>query len=101
MAAGQSTVQRLKKFYCGKIMWNHYTDSGNLQENRLYTQRSRGSFRPRWVMKFKAAAINMNIHIGGGLEYGGHSKEETSKQNLILCEIIKILINIISLLRRL
>lgn len=52
-------------------------------------------------MKFQAAAINMNIYIGGGLECGGHSKEETSRQDMILCEIIKILVNIIPFLRRL
>lgn len=51
-------------------------------------------------MKFQAAAINMNIYIGGGLECGGHSREENSKQDMILCEIIKILVNIIPFLRR-
>lgn len=35
----------------------------------------------------------MNIYIGDGLECGGHSREEISKQDLILCEIIKILVN--------
>lgn len=49
-------------------------------------------------MNFQAAAINMSIHIGVD---GGHSKEEISKQNLSLYERNKILISIISLLRRL
>lgn len=42
----------------------------------------------------------MDIYIGDGLECRGHFREETSKQDLILCEIIKILVNFIPLLRR-
>lgn len=75
MEAGQSTVQSCNKF----IM-----DSGeDLQGNSLRTQRSRRSLGLGWVMKFQTG-INMNMYIGDGLELVGHSREDSSHQDLIL-----------------
>lgn len=51
-------------------------------------------------MKFQTG-INMNMYIGDGLELVGHSREDSSHQDLILWEIIKIFADIIPFLRRL
>lgn len=39
----------------------------------------------------------MSVCIGDGLQCGQHSKEEISKWDLILCEVIKILVNFVLL----